>query len=109
MKLPYKVSRSIIASFHLRPGESRDPFISARVVAEVGPGFRRDANYAFGTFSSEWCYAGFVFISAARRQIATVSPCWFSPTCSNSTIPASERDLLRRTDTTVVFARIVSP
>src|SRR6185437_5399147 len=48
-------------------------------------------------------------INAARRQIATVSPCWLSPTCSNSTMPASARDLLRRRLTTVVRAWIVSP
>src|SRR4051812_46845010 len=54
-------------------------------------------------------YAARIFISAARRQIATSSPCWLRPTCSNSTIPASERDRLRRTDITVVRARIVSP
>ena len=43
-----------------------------------------------------------------RRQIAIVSPAWLSPSCSNSTMPASERVRLTRFEITIVLARIVS-
>src|SRR3546814_16969057 len=54
-------------------------------------------------------HTGLRIISALRSVRQTISFVWLSPRCSKVMIPCVGRDLLSRSSTTLVRARIVSP